>query len=227
MITCSCSVKLFALARYALAWFGKETHCWRWKWKSPGRSLQPHFVIRKSIDIMFEFIYSLRIKIIPIPLDKFVKTFDLRIPGIEGKQFFPYKFNEPENYYKKLDSLPAKEFYTPNSMAPRKREEFLKWYDANQHTQFCLKEALADYCQSDVKILVNGLLKMRQLFMDVTKTDITESITLPSALIKYVSINIINIFNFKLFRWNFSRAQIMGRANTSSRICERKLIYLF
>lgn len=69
-------------------------------------------------------------------------------------------------------------------MGPKEKAEFLKWHDANRNSPFCLKDALADYCQSDVKILVHGLVKMYNLFMETTGTDITESITLPSALMK-------------------------------------------
>lgn len=69
-------------------------------------------------------------------------------------------------------------------MAPKEREDFLKWHQANYHTPFCLKDVLADYCQSDVQILVHGLVKMREMFKNITGTDITESITLPSALMK-------------------------------------------
>lgn len=77
-----------------------------------------------------------------------------------------------------------KEFYSPDSMAPKERAEFLKWYERNKHTPFCLKNVLSDYCQSDVKILLHGLIKMRKMFMDITQMDITESITLPSALMR-------------------------------------------
>jgi hypothetical protein len=38
--------------------------------------------------------YNFSYNIIPIKLDQFVKTFDLKIDGIEGKQFFPYKYNK-------------------------------------------------------------------------------------------------------------------------------------
>lgn len=51
---------------------------------------------------------KLSIKIIPIGLAKFVKTFDLKIPGVEGKKYFPYKMNEPQYYHKQLRRLPPK-----------------------------------------------------------------------------------------------------------------------
>jgi hypothetical protein len=43
-------------------------------------------------DIIINSCFSYNI--IPIKLDQFVKTFDLKIDGIEGKQFFPYKYNK-------------------------------------------------------------------------------------------------------------------------------------
>jgi hypothetical protein len=47
-----------------------------------------------------------RLKIIPLALAQFVKSFGLRIPGVEGKQYFPYKYNVPENYNVELPHLP-------------------------------------------------------------------------------------------------------------------------
>ena len=70
-------------------------------------------------------------------------------------------------------------------MFPNVREDFLRWYEENKDTPFCLKDVLADYCNSDVKILAHGLVKMRQLFKEVTCCEITESVTLPSALMRY------------------------------------------
>lgn len=51
------------------------------------------------------------LKIIPIGLAKFVKTFDLRIKGVEGKQYFPYKYSEPQHYDKQLNELPRMVYF--------------------------------------------------------------------------------------------------------------------
>jgi hypothetical protein len=76
------------------------------------------------------------------------------------------------------------EDYSPGSMMPEKREAFLQWYEENRMTPFCLKDALGDYCRADVKILCHGLVSMRQKFREKTGTEITDSITLPSALMR-------------------------------------------
>jgi hypothetical protein len=59
------------------------------------------------------------------PLDSLKATFDL---CCESKPFFPYLWNTKENMTSKLDTLPPMETYTPNTMMPKKREKFLKWY---------------------------------------------------------------------------------------------------
>jgi hypothetical protein len=67
---------------------------------------------------------------------------------------------------------------------PKERKAFLQWYEENRMTPFCLKDALADYCMSDVKILCHGLISMREKFRILTGAEITESITQPSALMR-------------------------------------------
>jgi hypothetical protein len=80
---------------------------------------------------------------IPIRLASFVKTFGL---GIESKQYFPHGWNEKKNLDKDLWHLPDKKHYAPESMMPEEREVFEKWYRANYHEPFCLKDKLAEYC---------------------------------------------------------------------------------
>ncbi|KAL3098458.1 hypothetical protein niasHS_000050 [Heterodera schachtii] len=67
----------------------------------------------------------------------------------------------------------------------RGADKLEKWHADNINTRFDLREIIADYCKTDVQILVHGVLKMRELFMAETKHDLTDSITIPSACMKY------------------------------------------
>jgi hypothetical protein len=88
---------------------------------------------------LIRFSYNL----IDIRLANFVKTWGL---DIETKQHFPHAFNKEENLEEELDHLPDKEFYSPDSMMPADREEFLRWWEENKDQPFTLKESLAEYC---------------------------------------------------------------------------------
>ncbi|KAL3093933.1 hypothetical protein niasHT_027261 [Heterodera trifolii] len=124
-------------------------------------------------------------KLIPIKLASFVKTFDLEIEGVDNKKYFPHKYNKAENYGTVLDTLPPMEEYYPGSLFPAERTKFEEWYEENRETEFDLCEVIADYCKTDVQILAHGLVKMRHLFLAQTKHDITDSITIPSACMKF------------------------------------------
>ena len=87
----------------------------------------------------------------PVPLAALPKTFNL---GIEEKKFFPHLFNRTENLHVRLPHLPPKEDYLCNQMKPGTRIEFMKWYESNKDDEFQLKEKLAEYCCSDVEILL-------------------------------------------------------------------------
>ncbi|KAL3068854.1 hypothetical protein niasHT_032979 [Heterodera trifolii] len=124
-------------------------------------------------------------KLIPLKLASFVKTFGLNIDGVENKKYFPHKFNKAANYGNVLDTLPPLQDYSPGSHFPEERMKLEKWHADNINTRFDLREIIADYCKTDVQILVHGVLKMRELFMAETKHDLTDSITIPSACMKY------------------------------------------
>ncbi|KAL3080203.1 hypothetical protein niasHT_035723 [Heterodera trifolii] len=124
-------------------------------------------------------------KLIPLKLASFVKTFGLNINGVENKKYFPHKFNKAANYGNVLDTLPPLEDYSPGSHFPEERMKLEKWHADNINTRFDLREIIADYCKTDVQILVHGVLKMRELFMAETMHDLTDSITIPSACMKY------------------------------------------
>ena len=88
--------------------------------------------------------------------------------GLEGeaKGTFPFLYNHPDNYDKKLSTLPPKEYYSPKYMIPEVREEFEKWYEEAYNDGFELHEELLKYCESDVRILTLTLVKYIQVCTD-------------------------------------------------------------
>jgi hypothetical protein len=77
-----------------------------------------------------------------------VKTFDLI--NVEEKHFFPHLFNKVANLNVELPHLPPPADYLFSSMKPAKKEAFDRWYSVAKTEPFCLREALASYCTSDV-----------------------------------------------------------------------------
>ena len=70
------------------------------------------------------------------------------------KGYFPHLFNTPGNQ-DYVGSIPAKYYYDPDHMKPKKRTAFLKWYDERiaEYYLFNFKKELVAYCRSDVGIL--------------------------------------------------------------------------
>lgn len=89
-------------------------------------------------------------------LSTFYTTFDLHLDNngkIQQKPHFPHYFNRKQNLNLRLDSLPSIQHYGPLEMRKGDAEEFVRWYLANQHQKFCLREALLEYCINDTRIL--------------------------------------------------------------------------
>uniref|UniRef100_A0A914HPF4 DNA-directed DNA polymerase n=1 Tax=Globodera rostochiensis TaxID=31243 RepID=A0A914HPF4_GLORO len=120
-------------------------------------------------------------KLIPLKLAAFVKTFGLEIDGVENKKYFPHKYNKEEA----LDTLPPLEMYYPGGQFPEERKKLERWHRENFNTPFLLREVIADYCKTDVQILAHEVIKMRELFYNETRHDITDSVTIPSACMKF------------------------------------------
>ena len=76
---------------------------------------------RKYAQLTFRDTYLLMMA----PLDSLKDTFGL---NCDPKPFFPYLFNTKANMWKKLSTLPPMETYIPDSMMPKKRAKFIKWY---------------------------------------------------------------------------------------------------
>ena len=90
-------------------------------------------------------------------------------------------FNREENYGIVDGAWPDKTFYDPGSMKPGAKKEFETWYQTVRNQKFNFKEELVSYCQTDVRILMFGIRKFRELFKSVTGIDpITRTFTLAS-----------------------------------------------
>ena len=70
-----------------------------------------------------------------------------------------------------IDHLPCKELYCPDQMKPSARKKFDAWYELHKNDRFQLKEELTRYCRSDIRILMQSVLRFRELFMDITGVD--------------------------------------------------------
>ena len=55
-----------------------------------------------------------------------------------------------------------------DNMSVERCEEFLQWYQENQHYSFNLECELLMYCRSDVDILLKACWKFCKLYMQIT-----------------------------------------------------------
>ena len=132
---------------------------------------KPDMVIRRGGKILhmarrqsnIRFIDSL--SFLTMPLSKMPACFGLPSP----KGTFPHYFNTPENE-NYIGPLPAAHFYGVDSMMPKARAEFMRWYDAEvaKGTVFNFQEEILKYCRLDVEILEGACIKFRELFMKLT-----------------------------------------------------------
>nr|CAD2208507.1 unnamed protein product [Meloidogyne enterolobii] len=149
----------------------------------------------KCNEVIFRDSYNL----CPVALGKLIGAFGLQV---NEKQFFPHLANISENYGRSLQQLPQKSDYLYEGMRPEKQNEFDKWYEEEKNRQFCLDEALAEYCTNDVQILTEALIAFRKKFMEISKRKNTQpqasqegidilrdAMTIASACMKHFRLN--------------------------------------
>jgi len=114
-----------------------------------------------------------------MPLSAFPKTFGLTEPK---KGYFPHKFNLPE-HQTYVDIVPALDYYMPETMAPKAKQELEKWHQEqrNQNVVFDFKKELVAYCESDVRLLKEGCLTFKRFFEAQAGFNPFEHITISSA----------------------------------------------
>ena len=177
-------------------------------------SIAPEPIIFSGSKIMYMKVgRSLNLRLIdslnflPMPLANFPKCFELKELK---KGYFPYHFNTPENQSVFLNELPDKQYYDPDSMSNERRQEFLIWYDKHKNDQFDFSKEIHQYCLSDVKILMEGCMKFRDLVMSVTGEKVLE-LNLEEMIYEETLQNPIDPFSFLtiasvclgIFRSNF------------------------
>ena len=105
---------------------------------------------------------------LPFPLASFPSTFGLTELC---KGFFPHAFNTAANQTYE-GPIPDARFYDPEGMSAKKREDFARWHAAKVDSgyTFNLKNDMASYCESDVKLLKAGCAKFVQEFREAAQT---------------------------------------------------------
>jgi len=95
-------------------------------------------------------------------------------------------------------TLPSKEDYCPQSLATAsKRHAFEEWYTENVNSRFCLRDALKEYCENDVLILAQAVVRYRSVFKALAQEPgseddvIANSLTIASACIRHFCINFL------------------------------------
>ncbi|PIC12835.1 hypothetical protein B9Z55_028194 [Caenorhabditis nigoni] len=96
------------------------------------------------------------VKYLQMSLDQLPKAFNLET---KSKGTFPYMFNHPDRHGTVLPHHPPAEYYEPNRMSIKKREEFLKWYDEVKDREFDFDKEFLAYCQTNVDILTEAIVK--------------------------------------------------------------------
>jgi len=98
------------------------------------------------------------------PLSQMPKVFGLK--GLK-KGTFPFFFNQPANWNYK-GPLPEPHYYGVDTMKPKAREEFMKWYEENRENEFDFMKEIFDYCEDDVNILQESCNAFRSWLLGIT-----------------------------------------------------------
>ena len=104
------------------------------------------------------------LQFLPMKLAKLPKAFGLTELK---KGYFPHFFNttEHQNY---VGPYPDVKYYGCDYMNTEDRTDFLAWYEGKKDAVFDFAQEMKEYCCSDVTILREGMLKFRDLVLDVT-----------------------------------------------------------
>lgn len=116
----------------------------------------------------------------PMKLSKLPKALEVR--GV-AKTFFPHKFSSPANL-SYVGPIVDAQFYSPDEMTTTDRNDFLQWYANAVNTQiiFNFWDTLVEYCRNDVDILMQSVLKYREIFMRLSDgVDPFDYTTMPQA----------------------------------------------
>ena len=110
--------------------------------------------------------------------------------------------------------MPPIATYSPDTMKPAAREEFVKWYAEHQSEVFDFRKELVEYCVSDVEILTQACLKFRTLLLSVGNVcPFTEACTIASTCNKlfrrnYLTSDSIAVIPKGGYRWTDNQSKI-------------------
>lgn len=131
-------------------------------------------ILKIKID-RFTFLDSLNFFM--VPLAKLPKMFNLE----DVKGYYPHYFNTPQNF-NYVGAIPDAKFYSPDTMKPKARKEFMEWYQDQivNNVVFDNQVELEKYCTMDVSILRQACLKFRSLLISMTEVDPFKNVTIAS-----------------------------------------------
>lgn len=152
-------------------------------------------------------------RLIPIGLRGFPKAF-----GIKElcKGFFPYRYINKQNMHELIFELPDMNYYEFEKMKSHDMEQGIKWYNANkQLAPTTIFDICREYCISDVKVLKEGCIKFRKIFLEISqdKVDPLQCITIASCCMK-------------LYRTIYLKQDLIAVLPLPNEDMDRKLNYL-
>ena len=118
---------------------------------------------------MFDMKFIDSLNFIPMSLAKFPKTFGM---AELCKGYFPHLFNKEENQ-SYVGPIPSSTYYSPNTMKPEVRKEFLTWHKEKEESNyvFNFRDEIVKYCRSDVDILRKCCMEFREMLRNITDID--------------------------------------------------------
>ena len=118
---------------------------------------------------MFDMKFIDSLNFIPMSLAKFPKTFGMTELC---KGYFPHLFNKEENQ-SYVGPIPSSTYYSPNTMKPEVRKEFLTWHKEKEESNyvFNFRDEIVKYCRSDVDILRKCCMEFREMLRNITDVD--------------------------------------------------------
>lgn len=145
---------------------------------------RPNKIILAGQKIMYMEIKSIKfidsINHFACRLEAVPKTFGLDENQFK-KGFYPYLFNNKENW-NYIGPIPDIKYFDPCSMDAKKRSEFLNWWYDKYNNNYIWKhiKETDEYCVSDVNILLQGCNVYSQEGMDLVGIDPLEKQTIAS-----------------------------------------------
>ena len=134
------------------------------------------------------------------------------------KGFYPYRFDQPENW-NYIGPVPSQDMFDTSKMSSTELKTFQSWWSTLRDEEFVynLKRERAAYCHLDVVILRLSVLKFRSLMMELSTLDPLQCTTIAQYALKvyrtfFMPENSICRYGMKDNR-NFRKALHGGRTN--------------